>query len=138
MLTMEKLNPSADPVSVEIAQNLGSLLQILLKLEAAYGKPLYITSGLRTMSHHLAIYAAKNAARAKQGLPPLAVPMASKHLYGQAADIADVGGDFWKWCMVNMDLMTQLGVYFEDRAATPTWVHIQIVAPKSGKRIFMP
>jgi len=40
--------------------------------------------------------------------------------------------------MANESLMVEIGLWFEDFKATPTWVHAQAVAPKSGKRFFMP
>lgn len=138
MLTLQNLNPKGFPTDSQTDDNLQDLLDKLLQVEKAYGHALAITSGLRDIADQKRIYAEKNAARAKQGLPPLTVPLASKHLYGQAADVADASGNFWKWCMVNMKIFEDLGLYFEDRSATPTWVHIQTVAPKSGKRVFMP
>lgn len=138
MLQLSDLNKGNEQTTEEIEKNLGSLFEKLQKVEAAYGKPFFCTSGYRSMQHHQAIYAAKNAVRAKQGLPPLTVPLSSKHLYGHAADIADVSGDLWRWVMINMDLMVEIGFYFEDKSATPTWVHFQDLPPGSGKHIFLP
>lgn len=138
MLTMKELNPSGQTQSAEVEQNLEDLLYVINEVRKKYGKPMTVTSGLRTMASHLEIYRKKNLARKAAGLPPLAVPLRSKHLYGQAVDIADVDGDLWNWCMAHKDFLVNLGVHLEDESATPSWVHFQIVPPASGKFVFMP
>jgi len=37
-----------------------------------------------------------------------------------------------------LDIAKKYGIYFEDMRWTKTWLHCQIVAPKSGKRIYIP
>lgn len=83
------------------------------------------------MEHHLAIYKAK-------GVPFAHIPMKSKHLFGQAADIADGNKILQQWCKDNVQLLETTGLWMEDFSATPTWCHFQIVPPASGKRWFMP
>lgn len=120
---MEELNPKGYETDEETQANLEDLCEKLNEIRKAYGKPMVINSGLRSQAD-------------QQRINPSAPK--SKHLTGQAADIKDSDGAFWQFCMDNMDLMEQLGIYFEDRAATPSWVHCQTVAPRSGKRIFKP
>lgn len=62
----------------------------------------------------------------------------SKHLTGQAADIPDSGHVLAGWCVDNLDVMEEIGLWIEDPRYTPTWLHVQTVAPKSGRRIFIP
>jgi uncharacterized protein YcbK (DUF882 family) len=64
--------------------------------------------------------------------------MKSKHLTCQAIDIADKDGKLKAWILKNVSVLEELGLYCEDFAHTPTWVHIQCVGPKSGKRFFIP
>lgn len=123
MITMKELNPNGYPTDAETQANLEDLLSKLNQVRAAYGKPMFINSGLRSQA---------DQARINPNAPK------SKHLTGQAADIRDNDGSFWKWCMAEMHLMVQLGIYFEDKGATPTWVHMQSQPPRSGKRIFIP
>lgn len=123
MIVMKELNPHNYPTSDEVGKNLQMLLAILNVIRDKYGKPMIINSGLRSDAD-------------QKRINPKAPK--SKHLTGQAADIKDVNSDFWNWCMKNMDLMEELGVYFEDKKSTPVWVHVQIVPPKSSKRIFIP
>lgn len=118
--------------------NLRQLQQALTKFFDGYAGPLIVTSGLRSMKHHLQVYADINATRARKGLPSLAVPMASKHLHGQAADLYDPKSLLKKWTMANIKRAEELGLYFEDFAHTANWLHVQIVPPKSRNRFFKP
>jgi len=62
----------------------------------------------------------------------------SKHITGDAIDIEDRDGKLKEWCVFNQDKLEALGLYMEDPASTPTWVHLQQLPPKSGNRIFKP
>ena len=62
----------------------------------------------------------------------------SKHLTGQAVDLADDDRSLARAIMMETDVLAQFGLYMEDCRWTPTWVHLQSVPPKSGKRIFIP
>lgn len=115
----------------EIQHNLTILLQKVNVVREKYGKPMIVTSGLRTKQHHLEIYA-------KKGIYPPHVPMASNHLFGRAVDFADGNGELKKWVKKNIALFEELGLYMEDFASTKTWLHVQINAPKSGNRFFKP
>lgn len=62
----------------------------------------------------------------------------SKHITGDAIDLEDKNGKFKSWCLDNEIVLAANGLYMEHPKATPTWVHLQQVAPKSGKVIFIP
>lgn len=62
----------------------------------------------------------------------------SKHLTGQAVDIADPDRTLAGWCADNTDVLDDVGLWIESPQYTPTWVHFQSVPPKSGRRIFIP
>ena len=62
----------------------------------------------------------------------------SKHITGDAVDLEDRDGKLKEWCVFNLDKLKLLDLYMEDPASTPTWVHLQQIAPKSGKQIFKP
>jgi hypothetical protein len=62
----------------------------------------------------------------------------SKHITGDAIDLEDRDGKFKLWCVAHEDVLESLGLHMEHPKATPTWVHLQQVAPKSGKVIFIP
>ena len=62
----------------------------------------------------------------------------SKHLTAEAGDIPDVDRTLAHWCADHQDVLVELELWFEDFRYTPTWVHAQIVPPRSGKRIYIP
>lgn len=111
----------------EIDSNLQVLLERLNVIRLAYGKPMTITSGLRSQAQQDALIKA-----GKSNAPK------SKHLFGQAADIFDPRGELKIWLMQNIKLLEDVGIWLEDFGSTPTWVHMQCVPPNSGKRIFIP
>lgn len=113
----------AEYFTSQISDNCDLLVEKLNVIRAAYGKPMIISSGFRPPP--------VNASTAN------AAPK-SNHMLCLCADIKDMDGKFWDWCLANLDLLTATGIYLEDRRWTPTWVHAQIVPPKSKKRIFIP
>lgn len=64
--------------------------------------------------------------------------MGSSHLYGAAVDIADADGKLKAWLKSNPQRLIENGLWAEDYTSTPTWVHLQIYAPKSMSRVFKP
>lgn len=112
-----------DEYTDEISDNIDNLLIAMNVIRKAYNKPMTVNSGWRSTESN-----DKTANAAKK----------SNHLKGLAIDIKDNNGDLWKWVISNLDLMQKLGIYLEDKRWTPTWVHFQIVSPKSKKRIFIP
>lgn len=112
-----------DDYTQEISDNLDKLLIAINEVRKAYGQPMIVNSGWRPKNIN---ESTPNAAKG------------SKHLNGLAVDIRDITGNLWSWCLLNLELLQSYDVYLEDRRYTPTWVHFQIVAPLSGKRIFVP
>ena len=103
--------------------NVVELLSKVNIIRHAYGKPLIVTSGYRSPEFNKSIGGAPR----------------SSHLTGAAIDIAAPhGGEFKQWVLKNIDLFAKLGLYMEDFNYTKSWCHIQIVAPRSGKRFFRP
>jgi hypothetical protein len=121
LMGRDKLFP--DDYTPQISDNCDLLVEKLNVLRAVYGHPMIVASGYRPPA-------------VNSGTPNAA--QKSNHMLCLAADIKDVDGKFWNWCLANLDLLTATGCYLEDRRWTPTWVHIQIVSPKSRKRIFIP
>lgn len=107
----------------EISDNLDQLLIAINQIRQAYNTPMKVSSGWRPAAINGAI-----AGAAKR----------SNHMLGLAVDISDRDGKLRSWVLANLDLMQKLGVYIEDFRWTSTWVHFQVVAPKSKKRIFIP
>lgn len=113
----------ASEYSQEVSDNLDKLLIPINQVRTAWAKPMTVTSGWRP--------AAINSAT-----PGAATH--SKHMIGLAVDILDTDGSLMQWVLDNLSMMKDLGLYFEDFRWTPNWVHFQLGAPGSGKRIFVP
>lgn len=134
MITFKELikNTSIADIPLTHQHNLEELLKRINKVRAAYNKPMTVTSGYRSMYDHKRIYSQKGITDESK------IPMQSKHLYGQAVDIADADGSMKKWVLENVKLLEDVGLWCEDFAYTKTWIHFQILPPKSGKRFFIP
>jgi len=62
----------------------------------------------------------------------------SKHLSCEAIDLDDAAGALDAWCMRNLAVLEEIGLWLEHPDATPGWCHVQVVPPRSGRRVFMP
>ncbi len=127
MIARKELNARNLPETPEIAANLDVLCERLNLLRANYGKPMIITSGLRSAAQQ-----AELIQNGKSNAPK------SRHLTGEAADILDTDGKLKEYVKNNLHLLELIGLWCEDFAHTPNWLHAQISAPKSGKRVFIP
>lgn len=125
MISLAELNPHKYPTTPEIDANLAILLERLNKVRAKWGKPMTITSGLRSDAQQKDLIA-----QGKSNAPK------SKHLIGAAADIFDPHGYFYDWCKANSDLLEEIGLWCEERQGN--WQHMQCIAPSSGKLWFIP
>lgn len=75
------------------------------------------------------------------GFRPQACPVgapASPHKQGNGVDNYDPHRSLASWCMAHLDRLAAHGLYMEDPRWTPTWTHLQRVAPRSGKVVFIP
>jgi hypothetical protein len=133
MISLKELNPKNFLLTDDQKNNLIDLQTRINVVRSAYGKPMYVTSGIRDLLDHRRIYIEK--AR-RQGISNVRIPMGSKHLTGQAVDIKDSDGALYEWCKEHTTVLEQAGLYCEE--ATLGWVHFQSVPPKSGRRWFYP
>lgn len=62
----------------------------------------------------------------------------SKHMTCEAIDLDDDDGLLDDWCMENLAVLEEIGLWMEHPAATKGWCHLQIVPPRSGRRVFYP
>lgn len=63
----------------------------------------------------------------------------SKHITGCAIDLQDTPDRaLARWCLRNLDLLAEIGLWMEDDRYTPSWVHLQSIPPQSGRRVFIP
>ena len=112
----------ANDLTLDVDANATKLLEAVNTFLTNYRPIIIISSGWRPKSYNTKIGGAPS----------------SNHITGLAIDIKDTDNSVFKYVLKNLDLAQQLGLYFEDKRWTPTWVHIQLVKPKSGKRIFVP
>lgn len=62
----------------------------------------------------------------------------SKHMSGEAIDIADPQNKVGYYLMTHRNLLTKHGLYMENAGVTLNWLHLQCVPPRSGNLVFFP
>jgi hypothetical protein len=66
----------------------------------------------------------------------------SRHITAEAVDIPDPDGLLADWCMDNLDVLKEIGVWIEHPSWTKGWLHVQIVPPgnppRPQVRVFIP
>lgn len=125
MITRDEIIQGRDkqfPLTPELESNLTKLGLALNKFRVAYGKSMIVTSGYRPGLYNTAAGGAKK----------------SNHMICLAADFADKDRSLMAFCIANIKLLEDCGIWIENPAKTPTWIHMQCVPPKSGNRIFEP
>lgn len=134
MISLKELLGTADFASQPkaIQDNLMILLERVNKLRQAYGKNMIVTSGLRTHADQVRIYAEKGITDQTK------IPFGSQHIQGGACDFGDQYGKLKEWIKAHVDVLESIGLWCEALESTPTWLHVQIVPPKSGARFFKP
>lgn len=127
MIKVSELNKRGYKTTAIIDGNLQNLCERLNKVRATWGKSMIVTSGLRSEAQQQDLLKA-----GKSNAPK------SKHLQGLAADIADPDGSLGKWCLQNVKVLEEAGLWLEHPDYTPNWVHFQSTPPASGRRYFVP
>lgn len=110
------------PLTKDMEYNLLGLIHKVNMLLMEYPNEVKVSSGYRPGKYNVNAKGAKN----------------SPHLTCEAVDFADKDGEFAKWCILNVSLLSKLGLYMEEPAHTKGWVHLQIRPVKSGRIIFKP
>jgi len=111
------------PLDGTMQVNLEKLLKAVNKFRAVYGKPLKVTSGYRPAAINATV---KGAAKK------------SNHMICLAVDFEDRDGKLAEYCLKNLKLLEEFGIWIEDPMFTKGWVHMQVVPPRSGNRVFQP
>lgn len=122
-------------VPLTAQRNLEELCKRINIIRAAWGKPMTVTSGFRSIQHHVDVYRTI-ALRKRQPFSNLQVPMGSRHLSGEAVDIADPDGKLYEYVSNDIELLEEAGLWCEH--GTKGWVHFQSKPPRSGLRFFKP
>jgi len=108
--------------SQEVIDNATELLEKVNAFLAESPFDPKVSSGWRPPAHNAKVGGAPN----------------SKHMTGEAIDLADPEGKLGDWVMENVEVLVKHGIWCEHPDATPTWLHCQIVPPRSGRRFFYP
>ena len=112
-----------EELSDELKANMNTLMPRVNDLLEKFGQYRKVNSGYRRQADN---DATANAAKK------------SKHLLCAAVDLEDADGKLKAFCMANLPVLKELELWMEAGASTPTWCHVQIFAPKSGNRVFLP
>lgn len=109
----------------QIEKNAELTVQLSNALLARFGEGRKVNSGWRPPQVNAAI---------KTAAPN------SKHMTGQAIDLADPDGDLDDWLMSRegQEALVEIGLWMEHPACTKSWTHLQTVPPRSGRRVFYP
>lgn len=113
-----KLEDLPQDQRADLARLLSAVNGLLIK----FGQYRKVTSGYRTQQANTAAGGATK----------------SRHMEARAIDLSDPDGKLDEFCMANLDLLESLGLYLEHPSATKGWTHLQILPPRSGKRVFIP
>jgi len=62
----------------------------------------------------------------------------SKHMTCEAIDLEDKDGSLDAWCLENLDVLQEIGLWLEHPDSTDGWCHVQLIPPRSGNRVFKP
>jgi hypothetical protein len=124
----------AEELTLEVARNARNTIEVVnrvLEAMAADGVDLagvHVASGWRPSAINLALEKTANAAAH------------SKHLSAEACDLADLPDRrLARWALANPKKLYDAGVRAMERPQwTPTWLHLQTVAPPSGHFKFIP
>ena len=137
MITLEQYvgrhadSPDWTPLRIENAQR---LLRAVARLEAIMrGDGVEFLRNPKTMT--------EISGETLGGFRPqscqVGAPM-SNHKRGLAVDIYDPDGSIDLWCVTHREVLADCGIWIEHPDATRGWSHWQCVAPRSGRRVFMP
>jgi hypothetical protein len=108
------------PLSADQENNMHDLLTKADKLREHWSKPLSVSSGYRDSDTNKRVGGSKR----------------SSHLLCMAIDFFDKDGALAKYCLDNLSILEELGLYMEDPKYTKGWVHLQTRA--TSQRVFIP
>lgn len=139
MINIEDLNTRKSILTTAQKINLEDLCLVVNELGRVTGLPMKVTNGFRSEMHHREIYLKKGIVNP---------PMGSAHLKGAACDLHDPDSllKYWFFKDIETAQLTDRGekflkqhqCYLEHPKYSPQWLHLQLIAPKSQKLVFVP
>jgi hypothetical protein len=130
MISLKELLQTTDfnTLTKENQSNLMDLLEKVNKIRLAYGKPMTVTSCIRTKAKQIEVYKAK-------GITDLSkIPMNSPHISCEAADFSDPNGEIDAWVDQNQALLESLDMWQEHPDSTSNWCHLDIRSREQKSR----
>lgn len=106
----------------ELISNANTTVTRTNELLEKFGEYRKVSSGYRTAAANTAAGGAKK----------------SNHMICAAVDLEDKDGRLDAWCLNNLSVLEEIGLWLEHPDNTVNWCHLQIYPPKSGNRIFKP
>lgn len=139
MITLKELNPNNVPLTAEQKVYQRQLLGAVNRLRGDYGRPMHVTSGVRSIERQEQI-------DTLAGRKPR---LGSAHIKGAAVDFADPGGlinafinerggDAYLLALGLFREAPEYTVAYNADGSARRWAHLQISPPASGKRTFIP
>jgi hypothetical protein len=107
----------------ELRANADEVVSKVTELFSRFGESRRVTSGWRPPQIN-----AQTPGAARKSL----------HMTCEAVDLEDPEGLLDDWCLEHPEILQEIGLWQEHPAATKGWCHLQIVPPRSGKRVFYP
>lgn len=105
-----------DEYRVNAEHTVATVNKLLARYEADTGQSVYsVNSGWRPPSVN---EATRNAATG------------STHLTAEGIDLYDPNGDLDKWCLANLGVLVELGLWQEHPGWTDGWCHLQTCPPR--------
>lgn len=111
------------PITPEMALDAEDLVSKINRVLHEFGEDRKVTSGYRPPKINAQVPGA-----AKK----------SNHMICRACDLEDTDGRLDEFCMSNLPLLEEIGLWLESPSSTQGWCHLQKVPPHSGNRIFLP
>lgn len=121
----------ADELTLEIARNARRTIEVINAVLAAMAADGVDLAGVHVSSGWRPPAVNDHTAHAGQH---------SKHLTGEACDLADLPDRrLARWALAHRKELWELGVRGMERPQwTPSWLHLQTVAPPSGRFLYIP
>lgn len=119
---------SPDQIPEDVMYNLIHTSEIVMSIERDLNVKFSIRSLVRTISHHLKVYAAKGITDVNK------IPMKSTHLYGKGVDVSPTEKPIkWLHEMCTEEFLEKHNIWMEHEQHTPSWVHWQTIPYPSWK-----
>jgi hypothetical protein len=123
------------PLTIDTALNAAKILAAANYVRGVYGHSLLCSSGYRPGRFNQAAGGAENSDHLRfqaLDLQNIDLPRVKRIIHGEEFTITH----FANWCLDNLQILEDCGLYMEDPRWTPTWVHL--TTQKKSQTVFIP